>query len=92
MRGEKGSPGSPSEMSRSLPGPGAHLSLRGPRTFTWRLKSEMNLSEQFTTQSPSSTRDISLTSCKLSVNVKGFSINAKLIKCFVCFSPEIILH
>ena len=52
MRGEKGSPGSPSEMSLSLPGPGANLSLRGPRPFTCRLKSEMNLSEEFTTRRP----------------------------------------
>ena len=29
MRGERGSPGSPSEMSLSLPGPTANLSLRG---------------------------------------------------------------
>ena len=29
MRGERGSPGSPSEMSLSLPGLGANLSLRG---------------------------------------------------------------
>ena len=30
---ERGSPGSPSEMSLSLPGPRAKLSLRGPRPF-----------------------------------------------------------
>ena len=30
---ERGSPGSPSEMSLSLPGPRANLSLRGPRPF-----------------------------------------------------------
>ena len=29
IRGERGSPGSPSEMSLSLPGPRANLSLRG---------------------------------------------------------------
>ena len=46
---ERGSPGSPSEMSLSLPGPRANLSLRGPRPFPQRLKSEMNLSEHFTT-------------------------------------------
>ena len=49
MRGERGSPGSPSEMSLSLPGPRANLSLRGPRLFPQMLISEMNLSEQFTT-------------------------------------------
>ena len=52
MRGERGSPGSPSEMSLSLPGPRANLSLRGPRLFPQMLISEMNLSEQFTTQRP----------------------------------------
>ena len=30
---ERGSPGRPSEMSLSLPGPRANLSLRGPRPF-----------------------------------------------------------
>ena len=39
-------------MSLSLPGPGANLSLRGPRLFPQRLKSEMNLSEQFTYDRP----------------------------------------
>ena len=47
---ERGSPGSPSEMSLSLPGPRANLSLRGPRPLPQRLKCEMNLSEQFTTE------------------------------------------
>ena len=37
---ERGSPGSPSEMSLSLPGPRAKLSLRGPRPFPQWLKSE----------------------------------------------------
>ena len=49
---ERGSPGCLSEMSLSLPGPGANLSLRGPRLFPQRLKSEMNLSEQFTYDRP----------------------------------------
>jgi len=52
MRGEKGSPGSPSEMSLSLPGPRENLSLRGPCPFPRRLKSEMNLSEEFITGKP----------------------------------------
>ena len=66
---ERGSPGSPSEMSLSLPGPRANLSLRGPRPFPCRLKSEMNLSEQFTTELMSSSMDLSLTNCcNLSVN------------------------
>ena len=47
---KRGSPGSPSEMSLSLPGPRANLSLRGPRPLPQRLKCEMNLSEQFTTE------------------------------------------
>ena len=46
---ERGYPGRPSEMSLSLPCPRANLSLRGPRPFPQRLKSEMNLSEHFTT-------------------------------------------
>ena len=52
MRGERGSPGSPSEMSLSLPGSRANQSVRGPRLFPQRLKSEMNLSEQFTYDQP----------------------------------------
>ena len=47
---ERGSPGSPSEMSLSLPGPRANLSLRGHAPSPQRLKSDMRLSEQFTTQ------------------------------------------
>ena len=52
MRGEKGSPGSPSEMSLSLPGPRANLSLRGHAPSPLRLKSEMNLNKEFTTGKP----------------------------------------
>jgi len=52
MRREKGSPGSPSEMSLSLPGPTANLSLRGPCPFPRRLKSEMKLNKEFTTGKP----------------------------------------
>ena len=49
---QRGSPGSPFEMSLSLPGPRANLSLRGPRPFPRRLKSEMKLSKEFTTGKP----------------------------------------
>ena len=49
---ERGSPGRPSEMSLSLPGPRADLSLRRPLPFSRRLKSEMNLIEQVTTRRP----------------------------------------
>ena len=80
---ERGSPGSPSEMSLSLPGPRANLSLRGPRPFPCRLKSEMNLSEQFTRGRPSQLNGLSLTSCcNLSVNS---------LQLYVLFL-EIILH
>ena len=43
---------SSSEMSLSLPGSRANQSVRGPRLFPQRLKSEMNLSEEFTTGKP----------------------------------------
>ena len=42
---ERGSPGSPSEMSLSLPGPRANLSLRRPRPFPQRLKSKLILNQ-----------------------------------------------
>ena len=90
---ERGSLGSPSEMSVFLPGPRANLSLRGPRPFPWRLKSEMNLSEPFTTRRPIQDNRRNLTGCcNLSENIEGFSVDVKLIKCFVCSSPEISLH
>ena len=42
---ERGFPGSPSEMSLSLPGPRANLSLRRPRPFPQRLKSKLILNQ-----------------------------------------------
>ena len=62
---ERGSPGSPSEMSLSLPGPRASLSLRGhapaPRGSNQKQTRE-NCSQQ---QDPSRSIGISLTSCNL---------------------------
>ena len=63
MRGERGSPGSPSEMSLPLPGPRENLSLRRAPPFPWRLKSGMILSELFICDRPDSilkSRDITL--------------------------------
>ena len=65
MRGERGAPGRPSEMSLSLPGPRANLSLRGhapaPRGSNQKQTRE-NCSQQ---QDPSRSIGISLTSCNL---------------------------
>ena len=47
---ERGYPGRPSEMSLSLPCPRANLSVRQACPCPQRVKSEMNLSEQFTTR------------------------------------------
>ena len=62
---ERGSPGSPSEMSLSVPGPRASLSLRGhapaPRGSNQKQTRE-NCSQQ---QDPSRSIGISLTSCNL---------------------------
>ena len=69
---ERGSPGRPSEMSLSLPGPRADLSLRGPRPFPCRLKSEMNLSEQFATELMSSSMSSLMSGCILSVTAYNF--------------------
>ena len=42
---ERGSPGSPSEMSLPLPGPRANVSLRWARPFLQRLKSKLILNQ-----------------------------------------------
>ena len=77
MRGERGSPGSPSEMSLPLPGPRENLSLRRAPPFPWRLKSGMILSELFICDRPDSilkSRDITLPTQVRLVNAMVFPV------------------
>ena len=80
MRGERGSPGSPSEMSLSLQAPETTCHS-GATPFPQRLKSEMNLSEQFTTGRPIRLNGHQPHNCNLSVNSVQFYLYfiAKLI-------------